>query len=487
MDMNRILAVTLTLLLAILTPVKISAETPQPNIVICMADDWGWPHSPLYGDKVVKTPTFERIAKQGALFNHAYVSSPSCTPSRNAVLTGQYHWRLGPGANLWSQFPKGVDTYPRILEKHGYHIGSYRKSFGPGHDLPSPVAGKKVKSVDTFLEQRPAGKPFCFWFGSSDPHRGYKSGSGAASGMKLDDVLVPPYYPDNKTVRSDICDYYFEVQRFDREVGQLLDKLEKIGELRNTIVVMTGDHGWPFPRGKSNLYDSGTRVPLAIMWGDQIKKTQAIDAFVSFVDLAPTFLNAAGIKVPSDMSGKTLLSMLKSPDNNVENVPRDHVIFGKERHTPCQEKGQIASPARGIRTNDFLYIHNFFPDRWPAGAPRAEFRSNWGDCDEGPTKNEILKIRNEPNGKKFYQLSFAKRPQDELYDVKKDPHQIHNLATDPKYAETLKTLRDQLMAELTKTDDLRMQGKGHIYESYGYRDYTDPNKKPANKRRKNKQ
>jgi len=186
-----------------------SAEAKKPNILFCIADDWGWPHAALYGDQLVKTPTFERIAKEGVLFNHAFISSPSCTPSRNAALTGQYHWRLGPGANLWSQFPKGINTYPRILEKNGYYIGSYRKAFGPGRDLPAPVAGKKFKNVDAFFNNRPEGKPFCFWFGASDPHRGYKLGSGVASGMKLEHVQVPPYYPDNNTVRSDICDYYF--------------------------------------------------------------------------------------------------------------------------------------------------------------------------------------------------------------------------------------------------------------------------------------
>ncbi|BDS06649.1 heparan N-sulfatase [Oceaniferula spumae] len=466
-----------TAVVVVFTLCSAGATQAKPNILFCIADDWGWPHSPLYGDKVVKTPTFESIAKRGVLFNHAFVSSPSCTPSRNAALTGQYHWRLGPGANLWSQFPGGIDTYPRILEKHGYYVGSYRKSFGPGKDLPAPVAGKKVGSVDKFFKNRPDGKPFCFWFGSSDPHRSYKLGSGVASGMNPADVQVPPYYPNNQTVRSDICDYYFEVQRFDREVGELLDRLEKMGELKNTLVVMTGDHGWPFPRGKSNLYDAGARVPLAVMWGDEIKKDRRVDDFVSFVDLAPTFLAAAGVEVPSSMSGKTLLPILKSSNSGLVDGSRDHVIFGKERHTPCQEKGQLAAPCRAIRTKDFLYIHNFFPDRWPAGAPKAEIRSNWGDCDEGPTKTEILKLRDDPEGKKFYQLNFGKRPQDELYEISTDPHQIHNLADDPKYAETLKKLRTQLMAELTETGDLRMQGKGDVYESYGYRSYGGSKKK----------
>lgn len=449
----------------------VQAEEQRPNILFCIADDWGWPHSPLYGDRVVKTPTLARIAANGVLFNHAYVSSPSCTPSRNAALTGQYHWRLQSGANLWSFFPKGVPTYPRILEAQGYFVGSYRKAFGPGKDLPKPVAGTRFKSVDDFFAKRPKGKPFCFWFGSSDPHRGYRKGSGVQSGMKLADVQVPPYFPDNDIVRSDICDYYFEVQRFDREVGEVLDKLDQMGELDNTIVVMTGDHGWPFPRGKSNLYDKGARVPLAIQWGNKLNKGRVLDDFVSFVDLAPTFLEIAGISVPSEMNGKSLLPILQSDKEGYVDASRDHVIYGKERHVPCQEKGQLAelaAPCRAIRTKDFLYIHNFYPNRWPVGAPKAEYRSFWADTDDGPTKKWILDHKDQPSVQQAYALCFAKRPQDELYDVRKDPHQLHNLAQSPKYQEVLGKLRSQLMRELRETGDLRMENKGHVYEAFPY-------------------
>ena len=166
-------------------------EPPQrPNILFAIADDWGWPHSHLYGDRVVKTPTLERIASNGILFNNAYVAAPSCTPSRNAILTGQYHWRLGAGANLYSVFPEGHVTYPNLLEDSGYFVGRYRKASGPGQDRPKPVAGQKYESVQAFFAARPKDKPFCFWFGASDPHRGYKKNSGIESGMKIEDVQV---------------------------------------------------------------------------------------------------------------------------------------------------------------------------------------------------------------------------------------------------------------------------------------------------------
>ena len=152
----------------------------RPNILFCIADDWGWPHAGAYqNDAVLKTPAFDRIAREGVLFHNAYVSSPSCTPSRNAILTGQWHWRLGSGANLWSTLREDLQVYPHLLREAGYHVGSWRKSWGPGKLTGKwkgdPPAGKVYRGgFAQFLEARPEGKPFCFWLGASDPHRGYK-------------------------------------------------------------------------------------------------------------------------------------------------------------------------------------------------------------------------------------------------------------------------------------------------------------------------
>ncbi len=154
------------------------AAERQPNIVLAIADDWGWPHASAYGDRVVKTPTFDRVAREGVLFANAFVSSPSCTPSRGALITGQHFWRLAEGANLHSIWPVGrFAEYPQLLEDAGYFVGTYRKAWGPGRGSP---AGTPYKSVDTFFEARPAGKPFCFWFGSQDPHRPYERAPASA-------------------------------------------------------------------------------------------------------------------------------------------------------------------------------------------------------------------------------------------------------------------------------------------------------------------
>jgi len=449
-------------------PILRAEKARRPNILFAIADDWGWPHASIHGDTVVKTPTFDSIARNGMLFENAFAIVPSCTPSRNSILTGQYPWRLKTGASLWSVFPDDVSTYPNMLEIAGYHVGCYRKAYGPGVDRKRPVAGTKYKSVDDFFTARPEGKPFCFWFGTSDPHRGYKWQSGIKSGMKLEDVEVPPYFPDTETVRTDICDYYFEVQRFDRELGEVLQRLESMGELENTLVLMTGDHGWPFPRSKANLYDSGTHVCLAAQWGDQIKAGRVIDDFVSFHDFAPTFLEAAGLPPLKAMTGRSLMNIFKAGTSGQIEPQRDHVILGKERHTPCQPDDASGTPMRAIRTKDFLYIHNFKPERWPAGAPVAKYKDAYFDIDGSPTKDVIVENKDDPSLGKFFDLAIAKRPVEELYDMRKDPFQIDNVADHPEYTGRMKKLRSRLMGALDKSEDPRVLGAGDQFDEYKY-------------------
>ncbi len=448
----------------------------KPNIFFAIADDWGYPHAGAYGDPVVKTPTFDRLAREGVLFNRAFVSSPSCTPSRAALLTGQYHWRLEESANLWSTLQTKFKTYPELLRDSGYAIGHSRKAWGPGQLAPGGrtqnPAGPTFRNFAAFLKARPKDQPFCFWFGSPDPHRPYVWQSGRKSGMDPAKIRLPSCFPDSETVRDDVADYYFEVQRFDREVGEALVLLKETGELDNTVVVMTGDHGMPFPRGKSNLYDRGCRVPLAVRWGAKVKPDRRVDDFVGLPDLAPTFLDAGGVKVPADMTGRSLMSLLTAEKSGRLDPRRDHVIYGKERHVPAQEKGNMTGyPGRAIRTDDFLYIRNFKPELWPNGIPdaaTAQVGNSYADCDNGPTKEYILEHKDESGVKKFYDLAFAKRPAEELYDLRKDPDQFTNVADRPEYAKTRAGLWEKLQAELKATKDPRVLGGAEKFESYPY-------------------
>ena len=260
----------------------------------------------------------------------------------------------------------------------------------------------------------------------------YEVGSGAGIGLKTNDVAVPPFWPDTGITRSDVLDYYWKVERFDREVGELLDQLDRAGKLNNTLVIMTGDNGWPFPRCKANLYDGGTRQPLAVRWPAQVKGGQACDDFINLIDIAPTFLQAAGLRPPPEMTGRSFLGLLTGTQKAGS---RNTVFLERERHANVRA-GDAGYPVRAIRTREFLYLRNLRPDRWPAGDPVAhkDPRREFGDCDDGPTKRYILEHRNEPGMEKYFQLCFDKRPAEELYDLGKDPHQINNVAGQPAYA-----------------------------------------------------
>ena len=456
--------------------VTVAAAPPaRPNLLFCIADDWGWPDAGAYGDPVVKTPAFDRVAREGVLCENAFVTAPSCTPSRNSILTGQMHWRLGAGANLWSSLAAEHPVYPLLLEDAGYHVGHWRKAWGPGdwralgrtrHPAGEPVK----KGFREFLASRPAGAPFCFWLGASDPHRPYEAGSGRKGGIDPAKVRVPADLPDHDIVRSDLADYLFEVQRFDNDVAAALAVLDEMGEAANTIVVITGDHGMPFPRHKCHLYDSGTHVPLAIRWPAVVKAGRHVTDFVSLADLAPTFLAAAGLDVPPVMTGKSLVPLLEAAESGRVDPARDHVLVGRERHTPAQKSPSLGGyPMRAIRTADFLYIRNVAPARWPSGAPTGSTKGwDYADCDDSPTKRFLVEHRDEASVLPFFDMAFAKRPAEELYDLRRDPGQVVNVAPDTQYADVKAVLAKRLDEGLAATGDPRAAGAGDDFEAHPY-------------------
>jgi N-sulfoglucosamine sulfohydrolase len=456
---------------------KAQAADGRPNILYCLGDDYSWPHACVYGDKALRTPTFDRVAREGVLFNHVFCAAPSCTPSRAAMLTGQAPHRLEEGGNLYGFLPSRFKVYPDLLEESGYRVGFTRKGWGPGNleagGRKRNPAGPSFTSFEAFLKDTPEAKPFCFWFGSTDPHRPYVQGTGLKSGLKLENVRVPPIWPDAPEVRSDILDYYFAVERFDREVGELLKLLEAAGNLENTIVVMTGDNGWPFPRAKANLYDAGTRQPLAVRWPVQVKGGRILDDFANLTDLAPTFLEAAGLKPLPEMTGRSFLGLLTGKEKPGR---RTRTFVERERHANVR-KGDLSYPARAIRTREHLYIRNFRPDRWPAGDPEMYVAVGpYGDCDGSPTKDFILAHRDEEKYAKYYESCFAKRPAEELFDLARDPHQLTNVAGKSEYAGARKKLREELDQWMKDTADPRATSDDDRWDKYPY--FGAPSKAP---------
>jgi len=466
----------LTLTLALSSIFCALAADARPNILFAIADDWSWPHAGVYGDTCVKTPTFDRIAKEGVLFKNSFCAAPSCTPSRAAVLAGRPVHALKDTGNLWSVLPADFVGYPERLEKEGYVIGLQGKGWAPGSigDHKRNPAGPNFKSFKEFLDTVPKDKPFCFWYGSRDPHRPYVKDQGIQSGMKLEDVKVPPFLPDTPEVRGDILDYFFAVQRYDRDTGEMVKLLEERGLLDNTIVVMTSDNGMPFPRAKANVYDSGTHMPLAVRWPAKVKGGRVVEDFVSHCDFAPTFLDVAGLKAPPEMSGHSLLPLLFGTVSADELAERGTVYVERERHANVR-KGDLSYPCRAIHTKDFLYIWNARPDRWPAGDPQMwKAVGDYGDIDDGPSKQLIMKQAKSPEIEKFARMALEKRPGEELFDLKKDPEQFFNVADDTQYAETKKKLRAQLEKWMKNTDDPRANGDTDIFDTYHY--VTQPDK-----------
>jgi arylsulfatase A-like enzyme len=451
------------------------AAEKRPNILFCIADDASYAHFAANGDPAVRTPTFDRLCREGVRFTHSFCSSPSCTPSRAAILTGRPFFQLEESGNLWSTLQKDkFPVYPDLLEAHGYAIGLQKKGWGPGDPhvggFTRNPAGPSFKSFAEFREKVQPGQPWCFWFGSVDPHRPYDRGSGAKAGIDPANVRVPAWLPDEPVVREDIADYLAEIERFDRDVGEILSQLESRGEVENTLVVMTSDNGMPFPRAKANLYDGGTRMPLAIHWPAKVAAGRVIDDFVSHIDFAPTILEATGTTAPKGLIGRSLLPMLVSGKSGKIEPERDRAFFGRERHANAR-KGDLGYPSRAVRTLQFLYIINLTPDRWPAGDPKEVEQAPQGaysDIDAGPAKTWMIENADSANVSGLWSLSFEKRPGEELYDLQKDPDQLVNIAANPAYAKQKEQLKASLQTCRQATSDPQLAGDAKVFDRYPY-------------------
>lgn len=498
------------------------AETVKsPNILFAFADDWGKYascYAPLEDSNavhhVLHTPNIDRLAQEGALFTQAFVNAPSCTPCRSSLLSGQHFYRTGLGAILqgavWNE---EIPTYPLLLEENGYHIGYTYKVWTPGRPRDAGYGGLKKRyqksgkfnaysqnvnkfmteqgmsmeaaknllhqevreNFRSFLDDKPADQPFCYWWGPTNTHRKWTYGSGEALWNIDPDQLkgkMPAFLPDVDTVRVDFADYLGEVMAFDAGLGVLLQELETRGELDNTFIVVSGDHGFPgFSNGKCNLYDAGTQVPLIARWPGVIPAKRVLDDLVSLPDLAPTFLEAANVPPSPNMTAKSLLPLLKSTNSGQVDKDRNWVISGRERHVRQAREGLLPYPQRALRTREWLYIINFKPDRYPMGDPlivtdeyeadMKELSNNtfaaFGDYDASPTKAWLIAHRNEEMYRPYYNFAFGKRPAEELYAIQADPYQVNNLAANPAHDSTRIQLREQLLNELKRTQDPRLQ------------------------------
>lgn len=543
--MKTVLVHPLVFLCVIAGPCAMAAN--PPNILFLFADDWGR-YAKCYAavetrpsiNPILNTPNIDRIAREGVLFKNAFVTAPSCTPCRSSLLSGQYFFRTGRAAILQgAQWDVTIPSYPLLLRDAGYHIGKSYKVWSPGTPVDAPYGGQQHAyekagrefndfsenatrlvregmtfeaakarllgqvrdNFEAFLADRKPGQPFCFWFGPTLTHRKYEKGSGKALWGFDPEALkgrLPKFMPDVPEVREDYTDYMGEIQAWDAGVGIFLKKLEAIGELDNTIIVVSGDHGMPgVPGGKCNLYDHGVGVAL-LARVPGIKGGRVVEDFVNLMDLAPTFLEIGGVKPPEVMTGRSFLNVLRSDKSGQVDASRTWVITGRERHVAAAREGNLPYPHRALRTADFLYVRNFAPDRWPMGSPNFSGDADapsleaveqntfacFADMDASPTKAWLVGQRNEARWQWHYDFAFGKRPGEQLFDLRQDPDQTVNVAADPKYAKTRAELEKRLMDELKRTGDPRLVDGGRFFESPPMSDPFTQAAQPAKKRGK---
>lgn len=538
---------SLLILFSMLVGIASAAELPRPNVLFIFADDWGC-YAGTYArgqsrpslNQVVKTPNMDAVAARGVIFRNAFVSSPSCTPCRSSLMTGRHFFRTGRGSILHgSPWDATLPAWPLLMQTSGYHLGETGKVWSPGHPNDAPIGGGKYAyekrgmkfnnfsenatrrvlsgvtpaaakaelltevrdNFGDFLTARPAGQPFCYVFGPTHVHRTWEKGSGQALwGINPDDIQgkLPAFVPDVPEIRQDVADGLGEIQALDSMLGVLLDRLRETGELERTLIVLSGDHGMAgMPRGKCNLYDFGTQVPL-IMAGPEVATIpggRIADDFTLLMELAPTFLQLAKVPLPAGMDGRSLLTVMRHPQNGSADPGRTEVVTGRERHVQDARPGNVPYPQRALRNKDFLYIRNYEPDRWPMGDPRqvsassnpeaALLESNtmvaFSDMDASPTKAWMILNRHDSSWQQAWNLGFAKRPGEELYDLAKDPDQMHNVAADPAYAAAREACAARLLDILTKAGDPRVASPPVLFEQPPYtngRPAPQPKKKP---------
>lgn len=480
MNWRPALAATLAFILSCAAASGREAAPPaRPNILFILADNWRWPNAGALGDPHAITPAFDRLTREGVLFTHAFNPVPSCSPTRSCLLTGRIAHQLGERASLWSGFPRDTPVVTDLLRAAGYALGHSGKGWAPGNFETSGwkenPAGPKFESFPQFLSRRDAKAPFFFWLGNTDTAtRGGRLPFLDEARQHLDpaQLTVPPLLPDCPEVRLDLMNYYGGVMRLDREAAAAIAALEAAGLLENTVIVYGSDNGWQLPRGLANCYDDGSRVPLVIRWGQQLAAGRRVDAFVNVADLGPTFLEMAGIRPPKEMSMHSLLPLLRG---EADPAPRDAVFIERERHANVRHDNQ-SYPVRAIRTRDFLYLRNLRPDRWPAGDPDVLYvhERPFGDVDTTRVKDVLLAHREDPAFAPYIARIFGRRPAEELYDLRRDPDQLTNVASDPHYAAALQTLRGRVDRWMRDTGDPRVDPAYDGFDAFPY--YGKPSK-----------
>ena len=429
----------------------------RPNVILFISDDVSWNDHGCYGNPAARTPVIDQLAARGLRFDQAFLTASSCSPSRSSIITGRYPHNNGKAAELHQPISANLAWFPAMLKEAGYYTVLSGKNHMSVGKLPAGTTASKhnkawhhtsggsgkrntgghanwVKEV----QKRPRDKPFFFWFASTDAHRGW-NGDGEwnlryGSKHRATDVIVPPFLIDSLGTRKDLASYYNEVTRFDFFIGEVVHELRRQKVLDNTLLLIMADNGRPFPRAKTRLHDSGMKTPLVAHWPQVIKPNGVSSNLVSAIDIAPTILEAAGIKPAPSMQGVSFRPILEEPQATTRTSAfSEHNWHDYEAH------------GRSIRSEGYLLIRNFRPQfAWQGPA----------DSVRSPSHRELLAQ------KKLNKLTAAQaevlvapRAEIELYHPATDPHQLTNLAGLAKYSSVQLRLAETLEKWMDETHD----------------------------------
>jgi arylsulfatase A-like enzyme len=437
-------------------------ESSRPNIIFIIADDLAWDDSGPYGNEVVRTPNLDRLARQGIAFDNAVLTCSSCSPSRSSIITGRYPHKTDAEQLHWP-LPAEQITFVELLKESGYytaaagkwHLGEEVKgrfdqvieADVSGFQLPTGEEGKAGKFIEKAVGDARSGcsdwvptlknigesKPYFLWLAALDPHRPYDSDI-IENPHQSEEVQVPPYLPDTPESRAELALYYDEITRLDGFIGEVLDEVENRGEIKNTIVVFISDNGRPFPRDKTSIYDSGVKTPLIVRWPQEVGAGLRSEGLVSAVDLAPTFLELAGVDVPPSVQGRSIVPLLLDPSSSIRSY-----AYSEHNWHDYEDMG------RSVRTTRYKYIRNFYSDL-PGTPPADVVRSS--------TYRAMQRLRDTDSLSPAQRNCFVQpRPEEELYDIVSDPYEMENLASDPEYSPVLEELRQALKQWQIDTGD----------------------------------
>lgn len=418
------------------------SQPAPPNVILIIGDDISWNDLGCYGHPHIRTPNTDHLAEEGLRFTNAFLTASSCSPSRCSIITGRYPHNTG-AAELHTPLPADQVPFPLLLKQNGYYtVAAGKWHMGPdAKSAFDKVIDDRKRNGDggeeqwiPVLKERPKDKPFFMWFASYDAHRPWGA-DRFGTPHKLSDAVIPPYFVDTPETRQDLDSYYNEIARLDFYVGEVEKELKRQGVSENTMIIYIGDNGRPFPRCKTRVYDSGMQTPFIIKWPAGIKKSGSVcNSLVSAIDIAPTILRAAGIETGLTFQGRSFQALFAEPSGKFRNyVFSEHNWHDYEAHE------------RMVRTGNYLYLMNNRPALTNQGPLDSNRSATHAALLKARTNGSITPAQND--------VFLAPRPTEELFDVQKDPEQLHNLAENPEFSSALAKMRNVLSEWSKQTGD----------------------------------